>query len=228
MKKLPILFILLLTITLTNCKSLNHRKDSATSQLNNLKSGVLLVRLPKIDAKIKRLKELGKHEKAKKENAFNQQLHTQILMAFDNQYNFSKFYFYYSPDSKEIQKGNLNGNIFDAKKNKITDISFAKENIFYAEFGQVHDQELAVEQNGEIKKIAGVGGSNALVIRNQDGLQPPKPFPYSSSYNTIFKKSIAKSVNHLNGQLHRMQAKMQQRYLKRKARSKEVEMNPNL
>jgi len=153
-----------------------------------------LIRLPTNEKKIERLKELGKHEKAKKENAFNQQFHTQVLMAFDNQYNFSKFYFYYSPDSKEIQKGNLNGNIFDAKKNKITDISFAKENIFYAEFGQVHDQELAVEQNGEVKKIAGVGGSNALVIRNQDGLQPSKPFPYSSSYDTIFKSTIASNT----------------------------------
>jgi len=222
MKKLQLLVILVFAISYSSCKSIINRKNTVTQQLNNLKSGVLFVRLPTNEGKIKKLKEIGKADKAKKEAAFSKQFQKAIFMAFEAEYDFSKIYFYYSPASKAIKNGEWEGNLYDAKENLVSGISFEKENIFYGEFGQVHQEELTVEREGKVTKVAGVGGTKAFVIRNENDLQPERPFPYSVSYDGIFNSNLNLSIRRLNNQLKRAHLKMQVRYQKRKAKGKRV------
>ena len=103
-------------ISFTNCKSLNQRKDTATIQLNDLKLGVLLVRLPTNKAKFAKLKELGKYEKAKKESIYMQQFHIDIMNSFGQYFDYSPVYFYYSDASVAVKAGDYDGNLFDAKQ----------------------------------------------------------------------------------------------------------------
>ena len=216
-----ILSFALVILFFSNCKSINQRKDSATAQINNLKSGVLLVRLPSNAGKIEKLKSMGQGKLAKKEKVLMKQFHTQVLRSFDQSFDFCPVYFYHSENSKQVKSRKFEGNIFDDNKNEIGDLEFAPENIFYAEFGQVHSEEMTVNKNGETTKVAGFGGKDALVIRNQDGLQPPRPFPYAMDYKSIINdNNLGKSVEKLNKRLHDAYDKMQRRYLRRKARGK--------
>ena len=76
-----ILAIFILTI-FSNCKSVNFRKDTATDQLNNMQSGVMFIRLPTNEAKIAKLKTMGRSDLAKTESAEMAQFHSDILKSF--------------------------------------------------------------------------------------------------------------------------------------------------
>ncbi len=212
-----ILAIFILT-TFSNCKSVHFRKDTATDQLNNLRSGVMLIRLPTNEAKITRLKEMGQSDVAKKESAIMAQFHTDILKTFDQHFTFCPVYFYYSDKSVEVKKGNFEGNLFDAKLNSISSLPFSKKQKFYAEFGFVHQEELTVEKNGKPVKVAGIGGKKAFVIRTHEGLQPLRPFPYTVNYYYRGDGTLVKPVEKINQELFNTLSDMERRKLRRTRR----------
>ncbi len=214
-----ILAIFMLT-AFSNCKNLNLRKDTATEQLNNMKSGVMLIRLPTNEAKIAKLKKMGKNDLAKKESATMAQFHTDIIKTFGEYFTFCPVYYYYSDKSAEVQKGNLDGNLFDAKLNTISSLPFSQKQKFYAEFGFVHQEELTVEKNGEPVKVAGIGGKKAFVIRTHEGLQPLRPFPYTVNYYYRGDGTLIKPVEKINQELFKTLSDMERRKLRRKRRDK--------
>lgn len=214
-----ILAIFILTI-FSNCKSVNLRKDKVTNQLYNMQSGVMLIRLPTNEAKIAKLKKAGRKDSAKKESAEMAQFHSDILKTFENHFTFCPTYYYYSDKSVDIQNGNFDGNLFDAKLNKVPSLSLSKEQKFYAEFGFVHQEELTVEKNGQPQKVAGIGGKKAFVIRTHEGLQPLRPFPYSANYDYHGEGTLTKTVQKINDLLFRALGKMERRKLRRKRRGK--------
>lgn len=214
-----ILAIFMLTI-FSNCKSVNFRKDTATDQLNNMKSGVMLIRLPTNEAKIAKLKKMGRNDLAKKESATMAQFHTDILKTFEKHFTFCPVYYYYSDKSVEVQKGNTDGNVFDSKLKPISTLPFSKKQRFYAEFGFVHQEELTVEQNGETVKVAGIGGKKAFVIRTHEGLQPLRPFPYTVNYYYRGDGTLSKPVAKLNQELFKAISNMKRRKLRRERREK--------
>lgn len=210
------ILILLVIISCSNCKSLNQKRDSATYQLNALKEGVLFVRLPTNEAKIARLKEMGKQREAKKEAMFMKQFHLDIMKTFSQDFNFCPVYFYYSNVSKEVKGGAFDKNIFDADRKNVDHISMERDHHFFAEFGYVHQEELtSTDQDGNSVKVAGIGGKNALVIRTKEGLQPTRPFPYSVGYNYRGSNSLKKSIQKLNDRLYNVYSKMERRKLRR-------------
>jgi len=214
-----ILSIFILT-TFSNCKNLNLRKDSATDQLNNMQSGVMFIRLPTNEAKIARLKKVGRDDLAKKESAEMAQFHTDILKTFEKHFTFCPVYFYYSDKSVEVKKGNLDGNLFDAKLKNVSNLPFSKKQKFYAEFGFVHQEELTVNKNGQPTKVAGIGGKKAFVIRTYEGLQPLRPFPYTVNYYYRGDGTLIKPVEKINRELFRAVSDMERRKLRRKRRGK--------
>ncbi len=225
MKNLKILSPLLIILLFTNCKSLNQRKDSATKQLSRFQNGVLLVRLPTNEAKIAKLKEIGKSEKAKKENSYMKQFHVDILKSFDKAFNFCPVYFYYSDVSEAIRDGNIDGNIFDAKLKNISNLEPPMDHRFYAEFGYVHEKEAMVEKDGKMVKVAGFGGKSALVIRTKEGVQPLSPFPYTVDYNYRGENSLTASVEKLNRKLYTVTNRMERRTVRRKRKGKESNLS---
>lgn len=214
-----ILAIFILTI-FSNCKSVHFRKDTATDQLNNMKSGVMLIRLPTNEAKIAKLKKMGRDDLAKKESASTAQFHTDILKTFEKHFTFCPVYYYYADKSVEVQKGNFDGNLFDAKLNPVSSLPFSNKQKFYAEFGYVHQEELVVEKDGTPMKIAGVGGKKAFVIRTYEGLQPVSPFPYTINYYYRGEGSLINPVEKINRELFKTVSNMERRKLRRKRREK--------
>ena len=214
-----ILAISILT-TLSNCKSVHLRKDTATDQLNNMKSGVMLIRLPTNEAKIAKLKKMGRNDLAKKESAEMAQFQTDILKSFKKNFTFCPVYYYYSDKSEEVKNGNFDGNLFDAKLNNVASLPFSKKQKFYAEFGFVHQEELTVEKNGQPVKVAGIGGKKAFVIRTHEGLQPLRPFPYTINYYYKGDGTLTKPVQKINDQLFKAVSELERRKVRRKRRGK--------
>lgn len=212
-----ILAIFILT-TFANCKSVNLQKDTATDQLNNLQSGVMLIRLPTNEAKIAKLKTMGRNDLAKKESAEMAQFHTDILKTFEKHFTFCPVYYYYSDKSVEVKNGNFDGNLFDAKLNNVPALSFSKKQKFYAEFGFVHQEELTVEKDGQPVKVAGLGGKKAFVIRTHEGIQPLSPFPYTVNYYYKGDGTLTKPVQKINDQLFRAVSDLERRKLRRERR----------
>jgi hypothetical protein len=212
-----ILAIFILT-TFANCKSVNLQKDTATDQLNNLQSGVMLIRLPTNEAKIAKLKTMGRNDLAKKESAEMAQFHTDILKTFEKHFTFCPVYYYYSDKSMEVKNGNFDGNLFDAKLNNVSALPFSKKQKFYAEFGFVHQEELTVEKNGQSVKVAGLGGKKAFVIRTHEGIQPLSPFPYTVNYYYKGDGTLTKPVQKINDQLFRAVSNLERRKLRRERR----------
>ena len=210
------LLAIFILVSFTNCKSIHQRKDTVTNQLEALKSGVLLVRLPTNKAKFAKLKELGKYDKAKKESIYMQQFHIDVMSSFERYFKYSPVYFYYSDASLAVKAGDYDGNLFDAKRKNIASLPFDKEHIFYAEFGTVYQDEIVKKQDGEIIKVAGLEGSKALVIRTKDGIQPPRPFPYAVPCRKMSSRKIQKAVIKLNQRLFAVQRKMKQRKIRQK------------
>lgn len=211
--------IFILTI-FSNCKSVNLRKDTATDQLNNMQSGVMLIRLPTNKAKIAQLKKMGRSDLAKKESAEMAQFHTDILKTFEKHFTFCPVYYYYSDKSVDVKNGNFDGNLFDAKLNNVSSLSFPDKQKFYAEFGYVHQEELTVEKNGQPVKVAGIGGKKAFVIRTHEGLQPLRPFPYTINYYYKGDGTLTKPVQKINDDLFKATSDLKRRKLRRKRREK--------
>ena len=214
-----ILAIFILT-TFSNCKSVNLRKDTATDQLNNMQSGVMLIRLPTNKAKIAKLKKMGRSDLAKKESAEMAQFQSDILKTFEKHFTFCPVYFYYSDKSVEVKNGNFDGNLFDAKLNNISSLSFSNKQKFYAEFGFVHQEELTVEKNGQHVKVAGIGSKKAFVIRTHEGLQPLRPFPYTINYYYRGDGTLTKPVQKINDELFKAVGDLERRRLRRQRRGK--------
>ncbi|MFK8008584.1 MAG: hypothetical protein AB8H03_19655 [Saprospiraceae bacterium] len=214
-----ILAIFILT-TFSNCKSANLRKDTVTDQLNNMQSGVMLIRLPTNEAKIAKLKKMGRSDLAKKESAKMAQFHSDILKSFDKNFTFCPVYYYYSDKSVEVKNGNFDGNLFDAKLNNVSSLSFSKKQKFYAEFGFVHQEELIVEKNGQPEKVAGIGGKKAFVIRTHEGLQPLRPFPYTVNYYYKGEGTLTKPIQKINDELFKAVGDLERRKLRRQRRGK--------
>ncbi len=215
-----IILAIFILSTFSNCKSVHLRKDTATDQLNNMQSGVMFIRLPTNEAKIAKLKTMGRSDLAKKESAQMAQFHTDILKTFEKHFTFCPVYYYYSDKSVDVKNGNFDGNLFDAKLNNVSSLSFSDKQKFYAEFGYVHQEELTVEKNGQPVKVAGIGGKKAFVIRTHEGLQPLRPFPYTINYYYKGDGTLTKPVQKINDDLFKATSDLKRRKLRRKRREK--------
>jgi len=215
-----IIFAIFILSTFSNCKSAKLRKDTVTDQLNNMQSGAMFIRLPTNKAKIAKLKKAGRNDSAKKESAEMAQFHTDILKTFEKHFTFCPVYYYYSDKSVEVKNGNFDGNLFDAKLNNVSSLSFSNKQKFYGEFGFVHQEELTVERNGKTEKVAGIGGKKAFVIRTHEGLQPLRPFPYTINYYYNGEGTLTKPVQKINDDLFNAVSSMKRRKLRRQRRGK--------
>ncbi len=212
---LRLFIFIIIILNFTNCKNIIHRKDRVTIQLNELKSGTLLVRLRTIEAKVAKLKEMGKFDEAKKIETFNKQFHFDIVHSFAAHFNYCPVYFFYSNHTEDIRMGKFEGKIFDTKGNKIKNLETPLSQIFFAEFGQVHQQEILMEQDGKKIKVAGVGGKDALVIRTSEEIQPERPFPYAIDYKNVFNGNLNAAIRKLNKRLFKTHKKMERRKRRR-------------
>jgi hypothetical protein len=140
------------------------RYEKAQKHIQALKKGTLLIRLKTDERKIEALKKAGKEEEAKKMLADQQQKHKEIANAFSKAYTFSKFYFFYNKNSREIGARNFAGLLLDANLNPVNETKVAET--FYV----LDSEEVMFETMNST--VVGFG------VLNQKYELLEEPFPY--------------------------------------------------
>ncbi|PIX32598.1 MAG: hypothetical protein COZ21_12805 [Bacteroidetes bacterium CG_4_10_14_3_um_filter_31_20] len=185
------------------------KKRKSKEQIQQLKNGILLIRLKTSENKINALIEMGKIEKANKIKTKQYIENKAILATFKNRFKFCKTAFFYSNKSKYIQENKFS-NIFlnDSLLIDSTIVIDSKKPIFIAEFGtlepdtMIYFSHYSYEPNSDfsVKKTEHYYSSSsnidiyALIIKDQNFIQLNKPFPY-------YTRAIFKTIKESPGQM---------------------------
>jgi len=187
------------------------------SEIEQLKSGVLLVRLQTQNPEINALKEKGLNNQAEQELQ-NQALYNKtIINAFKNKFNFCPVYFFFSDNSEKVRNKEFK-NIF-LNDNLAVDSTIKINPLFYftAEFGFTEQdtaestyKSVLYEKNdsGSLEHPEYHYGSpdmrlDALVIKSDQFVQLSKPFPYYAKINKLLsvKSQVEDAVELMNTKL---------------------------
>lgn len=162
--------------------------DEAKKQLNQLKEGFLLVRLKTDSLKIKALESRNMQKEAErlKRNLYLE--NKEIILSFDQTFDFCPVYFFYSNHSGEIRKGNVSGFVFDANLRLVDADSLSSRPFFTAEFAKTENL-----------------GINALVLMDHFLLPLKAPFPFYERQYVFFsmiRQGKATMAKRFNKKLH--------------------------
>lgn len=166
-------------------------KEFSIKQINDLKNGVLLVRLKTKNSTITALRDHGHFDKA---NEFEDDLldfNLSLIKAFNSNFDFCKFYFFSSDYSTFIRNKQFDSIYFFNEDMEIDKSMQAEIDIFFiAEYGPVEADTMTYYQgtyatqgeDGLEKRDAYSGsgsfGFEALIIKNDQFYQLAQPFPY--------------------------------------------------
>lgn len=196
-------------------KDKQKEKAYAEQAINDLKNGILLVRLDYRTREINYYRKYENFKAADKVLKKQKDLNSYIISAFESDFKFCPVYFFEMEDSHKLLDGGLDSVIFyDHNGEPDSTIRPRTEHFFIAEFGQVeqdtayYSDELSPDMSRETPKTkVYYGGSkmerSALLIRNSSFEQLRDPFPYKAKYTYSAKKSYRylKSVRLLNSAL---------------------------
>ena len=155
--------------------------ETAQKQINDLKNGILLVRL---DYKTKEIAYYEKHNNLTEANRIRERqekVNKEIMNAFQLYFSFSPVYYFSMDDSRKLLDEEYDDiqllNDFGIKD---TTVNLTEQPFFVAEFGFAN-QGLSTSDNGE--KYATKMTINALVIRDYKLVELAEPFPYHVKYS---------------------------------------------
>ncbi len=185
MKIFAIAFILL---TMSVHGSAQSELEEAKTDLQNLKRGMLLVRLQTSENKIKALQNLGRVDEAEEVALAQYQENKESLLAFSQAFTFCPVYFFYAADSEAIMEGNLSGHIFTSDMQPVTDTDSLPSQFFTGEFSATTNLAIA-----------------GFIIMDEDLVPLEAPFPFYQRKHVIFglfTLSKGEIVERLNNKLY--------------------------
>ena len=209
------LLIMLPFILLSSCKSYKAVRKNSFEQIAMLQNNTLLVRLNSSQNKIKALKAVNEFGEAEETRRKEIEENEKTILAFKNNYNFSRVYFFDPIEAHKLKDKKFNQvELFDSNNEIVSDNAFLKDGYLVATFGNVY-QDLFIYEGEENARtpIGGTNGKSALVILDEDYIQLRKPFPFRViiTNNKEYKRD---AVNKLNNQLHRFNNKYGQKKFK--------------
>lgn len=198
--------------------ALNHRVDkqpsyrkkkklASSNQIQQLKSGVMLVRLKTSANTINALQKAGKNDRANRVKQNQDTENKKIISAFKNHFDFCDLRFFYSHHTQNVQQKQFE-NIFlndslevDPSIKMDTTLAF-----LLAEFGYIEQDTAKLfshyayesSENGSLEKATKYYSSStemdfyALRIMDENFVQLNRPFPY---YTRISDKSVQIHAN---------------------------------
>lgn len=208
--------LLMLAQQSVQAQAKKDRTATARSQIKDLKDGVLLVRLQTRSKSLEMIRERGMDEKAAEIEAELKAENDEIIAAFQEEYDFSKVYFFNSEDSGELAKGEYDKvNTFDYDE---VEVNLNLNTVFFltAEFSNVQpdtartrgDYRMVDTEDGPELRSTSNGSTNfgfgALIIMSDQFIQLADPFPsYTRTFDDIFflRRQPAKVVGKMNGKL---------------------------
>lgn len=190
----PFTYLVLFLVLLTSCKSYHMRRATAGEQIEQLKDGVLLVRLRTLEGKATALREIGQNEEALKVEKEQELQNKYIIRGFSQLFDFCPVYFFYSTHAKQIKAQDFAGVIFDADGNTVSPELLSGKPFFIAHYGE-YDEPGVNSVNTELKGV---------IIRDRDFVQIAPPFPSSASINSFITGSSPEesSIRLMNSKLN--------------------------
>ncbi len=179
--------------------------EESRKQIQELKNGILLVRLHKNQKSIDAMRRVGKDKKADKSELKQLKKNTNIVFGFVNNFDFCEYHFFYSENSANVKAKNYN-EIFLSKDLKVDSAIVIDKNkpIFIAEFNFLDEDttqyfsEITYRQNDEGKMIAVENYYSSssmsfqdLVIKDSTYTQLQRPFPYCTRGPSFMRKGIS-------------------------------------
>ncbi|MBF97892.1 MAG: hypothetical protein CMI36_02780 [Owenweeksia sp.] len=139
----------------------DKQEPEAGDIIRQLKESFILVRLQTSERKINMLKERGMEKEA--EEAVNQQHqeNKEIMLSFEETFDFCPVYFFYAANSEAIREGQLEGNVFNSRQELIEGSKLNTRPFFTAEFA-------------ETEKL----GISGFILMDQFMVPLEPPFPY--------------------------------------------------
>jgi hypothetical protein len=168
---------------------LKRRKVVGAWQINQLRTGALVVRLKTNKILINALLKQGDIVSAREKQFEMKCININIMRAFRYNYDFSKVYFIYSSSSDSLLKG-IRNNIF-LDSNLMIDPSIKMNEKFYllAERDNAYNSSIGFVKEDTAKNLKENGYSikeMAIVVKNKYGHQLKKPFPYLAGDRPVF------------------------------------------
>lgn len=208
-----ILTFFLITLFLTpsiHCQTdFDVKKQRSQEAIKALKEGVLVVRLPSKRNKIKALKEVLMDKtidvsyKRRTKKLLDKTIEErdtygkEMIAAFEEYYNFSKYLFIYDTAANHLVKGDFENIFLDKDLQPLANTTLENENYYVLRNGTTDPSNTA--------------GVEALVVADADNVDLEKPFPYyvrrtdfATMLSRIFSPnkamtvSVKKSVSKLN------------------------------
>ena len=162
--------------------------DEAKVRLDNLKKGMLLVRLQTGNKQVNALMDKGLLEEAEAIRQEQYEENKEAILAFSQVFDFCPVYFFYSDESEAIRAKELSGVIFNSDLEMLNNVSALPEYFLTAEFAETPNL-----------KIDGV------VIMDEKMLPLEAPFPFYQREHImlgLISLSKGKMVERLNKRLH--------------------------
>ena len=184
----------------------------ALEQIEELKNGVLLVRLQEQNKKLQYLTENSRTDEVEDIEETNNYINRSLIKAFTEYFEFCDVYFFYSDNSKEI-KNREYSLLFDSNNNNKVE-NLDNQNIFFSAY--------AYRDYGE----SHLTDRKAIVIMDNNIKQLKEPFPYYSYFkqNQIESKysiyMYLKELNHFERQVYFLNFNLN-KYYEKTARKRE-------
>ena len=194
------------------------RQAKSKEQINQLKTGILLVRLKTSVNKINALLKMGDTSEANRVKRVQEIQNRKIIDAFKHYYSFCETRFFFNTKTKQVLNKEFDKIFLD--ENLLPDSTIVidrSKQVFIAEFGAVEQDTLKYysytdyEPNGNwnLKRMDYYYGGpdlgvNALIIKDENLIQLTKPFPYKkrTPFNSE-KKHPDRAVKKMNKKLNK-------------------------
>lgn len=197
--------------------------NSSAMQIEQLKNGALLVRLPTKAKVISAMRANGKEAQAKQIEARNLARNKEIVKAVNEKLSFCKSYFFYSHDSKFVMAGQLDSVQFlNLDLEHDPTIAVSEPHIFTGEIGLIEQDieqkrenitESEAKDRDNERQAKYYGGTDmrfeAFIIKDDQFKQLKRPFPYySRTLNSFFmKKKLSEVMFTMNKKLNKFYSK---------------------
>lgn len=176
-KSTLIVVLILLTSFCFGQSNPANPSEIAFQEIEKLKNGYLLFRIENYGKAIEELEKRGNHKKVKELRTQAVKNVRDYLQEIPIGYSFSKFLFFYSSDANKLIKENDFSVLFDADKNKVSNLNVDLDKIFictkerrsYTAFTLREDFHVFKLYNNRIQRLAKPFPTEMVV-------PPPKPW----------------------------------------------------
>jgi hypothetical protein len=179
-----------------------RRITVAAWQINQLKRGALVVRLPTDQLLINELKKRGEEEQAEKARIEQAAENINMIRAFRDHYRFSKVYFMSSNNSDSLMKGARTGIFLDTNLKPNPAIRMTENFYLIAESDFVYNSSIGFVREDSAQYMVERGNPSSIempvVIKNKFGHQLKNPFPYTTG-RFVFAKNVPTTEIYLEG-----------------------------